>query len=113
MEPTANIGADLVGDFEAVLRHCALKGAQRVTYSQEITAEGSQASLKYYDGANKPIGDDRDYDILKSCFMRLERLFQTLAERLIEEPASNTDIRIVKLRIDLDLVSGQMTVELG
>ena len=112
------ITIELAANFETVLRHCALDGAERVTYSFKVTEDGSNASLKYYDADNQPIGDDRDYDILKSCFGRLDALRlnlvrtadNTLAERLIEDQTPTTNIELSELNIDLDLISGQMSV---
>ena len=105
-----NITDEIREGFESVLRHCALEGAVRVTYSFNRTEGGSKASLKYYDADDRPIGDDRDYDILKSCFNRLG----SLAERLVEEDPADMDKSLrepaLELIIDLDLVSGHMTV---
>ena len=111
---------DLATDFNAVLRHCALADAQRVTYSREVGSDsrevgsdGSKASLEYFDASDVPIGDDREYDVLKSCFNRLDNLLEILTKRLIEEQPPDANISVVKLRIDLDLVSGQMSLAVG
>ena len=112
-ELATELATDLATDFEAVLRHCALASAQRVAYSRELTVDGSKSSLKYYDRSDLPIGDDREYDVLKSCFNRLDNLMEILTKRLIEEQPPDTNISVVKLRIDLDLVSGQMSVTVG
>ena len=108
-----NIPPDITAEFDAVLRHCTLPGAVRVSYSLETNDKGAKSSLKYYDSLGQPIGDDRDYDILKSCFSRLNHLAETLAKRLIEQQTGNTDIspddHTFELKIDLDLISGQMS----
>jgi len=108
-----DLATDLATDFNAVLRHCALADAQRVTYSRQVGSDGSKASLKYFDVSDTPIGDDREYDVLKSCFNRLDNLLEILTKRLIEEQPPDANISVVKLRIDLDLVSGQMSLAVG
>ena len=97
---------DLGLEFEQVLRHCLIGDAVRVSYRMTISRSGSHSSLKYYDRNDRPIGDDRPYDILKSCFNRLTGL----SERLIEKCAVEDDLSIETLMIDLDLVSGHMSV---
>ena len=108
-----SIDKDLQADFEDVLRHCALPNAIRVNYTLKTDDEGAKASLKYYDTADIPIGDDRDYDILKSCFTRLSGMADTLVKRLIEQETKNPDMSLnqqaFELKIDLDLISGQMS----
>ena len=100
------ISDDLSMEIEQVLRHCRIGAAVRAAYQMSVQTSGSQASLKYYDRDDRPIGDDRPYDVLKSCFNRLARL----SERLIEDRSLNNDVSISELKIDLDLVSGQMSV---
>ena len=116
---------NLATDIKIVLVSCALDGAVRVNYSMLTSATGSKAALKYFDELNTPIGDDRDYHILKSCFNRLQALSETLAKRLIEHEAMPNHITNVKddgginidddinINIDLDLKTGQMTVSVN
>ena len=46
----------------------AMPNASCITYDLEITLEGERASLRSYSDDNKPIGDDRPYEILKARF---------------------------------------------
>ena len=101
-----SISDDLGTEIEEVLRHCQIGDAVRVSYRISIEKTGSKSTLKYYDLDDHAIGDDRPYDVLKSCFNRLSEL----SERLIEARGAVDGAAFSTLMIDLDLVSGHMSV---
>lgn len=63
-------------DWIERLQFAALPGAVRIHFACETDArDGSvRYTLKSFDAAGHPIGDDRDYDLLKAAMSPLERL---------------------------------------
>lgn len=56
------------------LTMAALPGAARVTFSWAETADGVSYGLRSYDADGEPIGDGRDYELLRMVMYRLEDL---------------------------------------
>ena len=77
------------------LRFAALPGAVRVRFACEADARDGSVSytLKSFDATGHPIGDDRDYDLLKAAMSPLERLSEQMAR---------------PFAIELDLKSGAL-----
>ena len=85
-------------DWSEALRFAALPGAVRVRFEYETLIEDGtptrQMRLTSYSQTGIPIGDDRDYDLLKAAISPLE----ALAERCAQE----------KLIVALDLKTGHL-----
>ncbi len=61
-------------DWRAALTRSALPGSVRVTFSVRTAPGETIYSLRCRDEAGQPIGDTRDYDLLKVAMGRMERL---------------------------------------
>ena len=85
--------------WRKALRFAALPGAVRVRFAKQRLIEDGTPTVRYFlrseTQAGEPIGDDRDYDLLKAAMTPLEQL------------AEHSDHE--QLTVELDLLSGQLT----
>lgn len=90
----ALIEADKLELWKKALMRAALKQAVSVKFSKTVTSKDNSISyeLASYDASDKPIGDDRDYDLLKAVMTPLENLADTVQDD--------------RFSMSLDLVSG-------
>lgn len=89
------------------LSRCALNGAKRVTFILEMTTDGQSASLTSRDAQNNPIGDDRDYDLLKACFDPLRRLTEQYRDQVAPDHTRPGQ----KTTVSFDIETGRLDID--
>lgn len=83
--------------WKNALKRAALPGAARVVFEKRVNPKENAVSytLKSFTADGAPIGDDRDYDLLKAVMTPLERLAEDYDDRLMVSLDVEADVVVV------------------
>ena len=83
--------------WKKALTRAALPGAARVVFEKRVDLKENAVSyaLKSYTAGGTPIGDDRDYDLLKAVMTPLERLAEDYGDGLKVSLDVEADVVVV------------------